>query len=362
LAKIKRKRARGEGAVYSYLTTGGKNVRWRVEPIGGGPGGKAGFRTQAEALAWQRQSHGKVTAPGTVGEWLDRWLELHKGEWKPKTYRPYSFRVRRWLKPKLGNVKLRDLTGYMVKELLAEMHADGAKDAERHKAGAVLRAALNAAVALGVLHANPMTAAGKVRLPSPKHPEKKAFSREQVAALVRAADALGRGHVVRLWLDTGLRPGELLALDWEDFDLQTGRVKVWKNLDSETHTVGTPKTPQSRRTLKLSAPTVASLQVAAGSGVFVKAPRSKGDRWWESRFRDNWWLPLLAAAGLGGRGFTPHCVRHTMATHLLRSGVPVTVVSRRLGHASVAMTLNVYSHVLEGDDDTAADTMGVLLG
>jgi integrase len=369
VGKKRRKRARGEGAVYQYVTTGGKNVRWRAE-LPGGKSGKAGFPTQAEALAWLRQNIGKTTAPDTVGEWLARWLELHRAEWKPQTHRRFKFSVTRWWLPRIGSVKLRDLTGLHVKASLAEMAAEGVKDPERHKAGSHLRQALNSAVALGVLHANPMTAAGRVKLPSPRPPEKKAFSPAQAKALVQAADQQGKGHQVRLWLDAGLRPAELMGLDWEDIDLAKGTVRVVRAWDSLHYLTTDPKTPQSRRTIRLSAATVASLKAAGpGSGPFIRPrpcpgvgrPRKKGERFWQSEFHRAFWEPMLAKAELLGQGFTPYSVRHTCATHLLRSGVPIKAVSRRLGHSTPTQTLNTYAHVLEGDDDAAAEVMGGLL-
>lgn len=358
MGKNRRKRSRGEGSVYRYLTTGGKNVRYRAE-LPGGKAGKAGFATEAEAVAWLRANRDRAPAAGTVGDWLTRWLELHRADWKPRSYRRIAFSVGRWLAPALGPIPLRDLTGVHAREMLAGMAREGAKDAERHKAGAHLRQALNAAVALGVLGRNPMTDPGRVRLPSPRHPEKKALDAGQIAALVGAADGQGKGAQVRLWLDAGPRPSELLGLDWEDIDARAGTVRVVRAWDSLNYVMTETKTKGSRRTIRLSEGTVGAVRAVGGSGPFLKPPRS--ERYWQSEFWRAWWRPLLAAAGLGGQGFGPYTVRHTMATHLLRSGVPILTVSRRLGHSSARQTLETYAHLLEGDDDRAAEVMGRLI-
>jgi integrase len=361
MARNKRKRARGEGAVYSYRTTGKGELRWRVEPVGGGAGGKAGFKTQAEALEWQRRNQGPPAA-GTVGEWLVKWLALNRPDWKPASYRRIAFSVNRWILPSLGSLRTRDLTAIGVKSFLAEMARRGAKDPERHKVGAHLRQALNAAVACGVMPSNPMTGANRVKLPSPRHPEKKAFDEAQVRALVAAADAQGKGHAIRLWLDCGLRPSELLALDWEDIDPERGTVRVTKAWDSLNYVMSETKTRGSRRVIRLSAATVEALNAVRGSGPLLSPPRSKGGRYWQSEFWRAWWTPVLEAAGLAGLGFSPYTCRHTMATHLLRAGVPILTVSRRLGHSSAKQTLTTYAHLMEGDDDRAAEEMGRFLG
>jgi integrase len=353
--------------VYSYLTTGGKNLRWRVEPIGGGAGGKAGFKTQQEALEWQRLNQGPP-AVGTVGEWLTRWLELHKPNVEKATYVHDSSAIRRLIRPHLGLVKLRDLTGLHVAQMLATLAGESYSHSERHKAGRVLRRALNAAVELGVMAANPMTGARRVRLPGPRHEEKRVFTDAEVRALLKAADAQGKGHVVRLWLDSGLRPGELLGLDWEDFDWKAGTVKVVRAMDATTHEIKDVKTRGSRRTIRLSEATIALLKSALlvgvnqKSGPFLRPKRARGGRYWDTYFRRKWVWPLFEAAGVMGKGYGGYTFRHWMATSLIRRGVPIKVVSRRLGHTNITTTLAVYAHLMEGDDDRAAEVMGRILG
>jgi integrase len=323
-------------------------------------GGSKTFRSREEARAWldEHKKTGPASA-GTVGGWLDEWLALHRPDVAPKTFRHDAQKVRRWLAPRLGGVRLRDLDALAVKRMLAEMAAEGHSDSERQKAGAVLRKALNAAVGLGRLPANPMTRAGGVKLPTPKRPEKKVFTPAQVLELLAAADAQGKGHVIRLWLDAGPRPGELLGLDWDD--IHGAKVTIRRSLDADTHTLKNPKTRKSRRTLPLSAPTAEALKAARGTGVFVPDPRARLGRWWESQFNDEWWTPLLEAAGFAGQGYSPNTCRHTMATLLIRAGVPLKVVSERLGHEDVTTTLRSYAHVMEGDQAAAAEVMGRLL-
>ena len=250
-----------------------------------------------------------------------------------------------------------------MKGMLAAMAREGHSDSERQKAGAVLRKALNFAVDHGRLAVNPMA---RVRLPTPKRPEPVALDREQIRALLAAADDAGAGHLLRAWVDACLRPAEAMAQQVGDIDLERGTLSVKRSLDNVTNQIKTPKTRKSKRTVPLSKSTVARVR-AAVDGKPAAAPLypdSRGGHWWLGNFAAKVFRPLVKAAGLSGvKGLSPKALRHTGATLLLRSNrVPIKVVSERLGHEDVMTTLRVYSHVLEGDQERAAEVMEELLG
>lgn len=314
------------------------------------------FPTKQEAQDWLREQlkHGP-TAAGTLGDWLDKWLTIIKPNVAAKTYQHDEIRVRLHIKPALGTVRLRDLTGVKVAEWLSKMHADGSSDSERQKCGSVLRKSLNAAIGAGVMPVNPMA---RVKLPTPKRDEKRPLDGPQLASIIAAADELRElGHVFRFWADSGLRPGELFALTWEDFNLTTGTVRITKSLDSLTHKLKDPKTRKSRRTIQLDAGTVSILRGQESTGVFL--PDSKGGMFWASNFSEDVFAPIAEKAGVPWA--TPYTLRHTMATLLLRAAVPLKVVSERLGHEDVTTTLRTYAHVMEGDQSKAAAAMGAIL-
>ena len=315
------------------------------------------FATRAEAWAWldAHRASGPAAAV-TVGDWLTRWLEIQRAAVSPRSYAGDAARAESQVRPGLGPVKLRDLDGPAVSRWLAGLRAAGAGDSEVQKAGAVLRKCLNAAVAHKVVPANPMT--GVVRLPTPERAEKAAMTPAEVLRVVAAADDLGVGHAVRLWFDAGLRPGEMFALEWGDVDAAAGTVTVRRALDGKTNAVKAAKTAKSRRTLPLSRPTLAALAAARPPGGGVLLPTPTGLRWWASNFADDVGDPLFKAAGVYGKGYDRYTFRHTMASVLLSAGVSVLVVSRRLGHSRVSMTLDVYSHLLAGDAEKAAEVMG----
>ena len=317
------------------------------------------FAKRKDAWDWlDAQGRAGPVATQTVGEWLTAWLVLHRAAVTPRSHYGDARRVEAQLRPALGPLRLRDLDSLAVSRWLAALKTAGAGDSERQKAGAVLRKCLNAAVAHKVIAANPMT--GVVKLPTPERAEKAVMTAPDLLAVVAAGDDMGVGHAVRLWLDAGLRPGEMFALDWADIDPVAGTVTVRRALDGKTNEVKAAKTAKSRRTLPLSAPTLAALAAARPPGGGVVLPTASGGRWWASNFAEHVGIPLLKAAGLGDRGFDRYTFRHTMASLLLSAGVSILVVSRRLGHAKVSMTLDTYSHMMPDDAGKAAAAMGAI--
>lgn len=359
----KKRTAKGRGRVEELPSGKFRAVLSRTAVI---DGVKTRVRATSPPVATRRAAWDWLDAQGragpvatqTVGEWLTRWLEIQRGAVTARSYAGDEQNVRQFLRPAFGPVRLRDLDGTAVAAWLARLKAAGASDSARQGAGACLRKCLNAAVAHKVIAANPMT--GVVKLPTPRRAEKAVMSVPEMLAVIRAAEGVGLGHVVRLWFDAGLRPGEMFALDWADID--AGTVTVRRALDGKTNEVKDAKTAKSRRTLPLSAPTLAALAAArpAGGGVFL--PNASGGRWWASNFAEHVGIPLLESAGLKGRGFDRYTFRHTMASVLLSAGVSVLIVSRRLGHGDAAMTLRVYAHLMAGDAGKAADAMGGAFG
>lgn len=315
------------------------------------------FDTKREAVEWRDGHKSKVVRAGTLGDWLDDWLALVKPDAANKTYADDSHRVKKWLKPGLGSLKLRDLTPLRLKQWLAKLAADGVSDSQRHKAGAVLRKALNSAVANGVLASSPMKG---VKLPNVKREEKRSLTPDQIATWLAAAGDLA--WAFRLWIDAGLRPAELLALRRQDVDTTRGVVSVTRALDGITNEVKEPKTRRSRRVLPLAPTTVRAVADARPTGageLLVSAPG--GTAWWASNFHEKVFAPIRKKAGAGLSWVTPYTFRHTCATLLIQAGVPIKVVSERLGHEDVMTTLRTYAHVMEGDQGKAAAKMDELL-
>jgi integrase len=327
------------------------------------------FKTKTEALDWKDEQRrlqraGSLTATSlTLSEWLTTWLEVRKPVVSANTYRTERSTVDLHVRPGLGELGLRKLSALVIEKWLARLSDSGVSANERHKCGKLLRTCLNDAVKRRVIGASPMKG-----VPVPPAPESEAAALEpaQLDALIQAAIEHGHEAMFRLWADAGLRPGELYALLWEDFDPKAGTIRVRKSLCQTTGKVKKTKTKDSKRTLLLAPSTVRALdelsrppnaQPVASAPLF---PAPEGGHWWRASFMKLVFGPVARAAKLE-KVLMPYTLRHTMATLLLRSGVSLKVVSERLGHKDVTTTLKTYAHILPGDQERAAAVMETIL-
>jgi integrase len=251
-----------------------------------------------------------------------------------------------------------------VDQLYAAMAAAGASADARHKAGIVLGTALRHAVRGRMLIANPVSDMPK---PKPVRKEIRPLDLEQVTRLLSAArtDRLYALYVMAL--DSGMRQGELFGLQWEDFDWTGATVQVRHSLEEIKGKLRLKdvKTKHGRRRIKLAASTLDALhehrkaQLAAGlvgNRVFCDT-----DGGWlrKSNTMRRSFSPLVKRAGVPPIRF--HDLRHTTATLLLLANVNPKIVSERLGHSKIQVTLDTYSHLLPTMQDGAAEQLERLL-
>ena len=314
----------------------------------------------------------------TVGELLDRWLELAREDFSPKTTRETAGYIERNLRPALGDVRLSKLTTASLDRYYRSLLVDGGRNGRPLAPGSIrrihgiLRRALAQGVRWGWLGVNPAAAGSPPRVPMP---EIAPPTPAQLAKLQKAIDASDPefGVFVRLSAMTGARRSEVLALRWTDVDLERGVVTIGRGLvqgpdglvekDTKTH--------QTRR-VALDAPTTAVLTdhrsaaveraqhcgVALADDAFVFAGDVAGTTPWHPdsascRFRK-------ACDEVGLKSVRLHDLRHYVATRLLSAGVDVRTVAGRLGHRNAATTLNVYSHFVPEADQEAAEILGRL--
>jgi integrase len=372
--KKRGRRARGEGG-----------VRWREDKkmyVGEVrlPNGKRPTvygRTEAEVREKMDRRRSEFAA-GITGEansmelrqWLDRWLVLVKPTIEPNTYVPYERHCRLHIKPYLGVVKLAKLRRVHLQTLYAELAKAGVSAALQRKVATTMTIALNDTVDQELLVANPLASRRSRRSRKPKatRPEIHPLDPDQVATFLAGARSDRLFSFYRTALDSGARPGELFALLWQDVDFERGRIFITKSLEEIAGKlrVKETKTARSRRHIDLSAETLAALaehrkaMLAAG---FINGPvfcNSRGTYLRLTDLRVNSFKPILKQAGLPD--IRLYDLRHTCATLLLLADVSPEVVSERLGHSTVTLTLDTYSHVLPTMQKKAADLMGQLLG
>ncbi len=296
----------------------------------------------------RREAGRSGVAPSTVvlGEWLDTWLSRHDGA--PRTIEAYEGLFRLHVKPVLGSVPLADLTREEIDGFLRTLKlAHHTKTTVK----SLIKKSLADAVDEGLIATSP--AATLKKLPRDRNAERAKAEREMWSYLwsvdewrlfLKAAERSPFLPVFKLLLATGARLGEVMALHWSDVDLDAGIVSITKSRGSAG--IGLTKTGKARR-VSIDTATVEMLRGLHRTGELV-FPLQPGAA-------TNAFVRLVKESGL--RHMRLHDLRHLHATTLLSNGVPVTVVSKRLGHASTRMTLDTYSHVIPGQDEAAADTM-----
>jgi integrase len=329
-------------------------------------------KTKAEVMEKLRQLHNDIAsgisadvAHLTVGQWLTRWLELVKPTVEPNTYNPYERHVRLHITPYIGGLKLAKLTKSQIRGFYAALSEVGVSTALQRKVGTTLTIALNQAVNDDLLQGNP---AMKVRKPKAKKAEIVPLDPDQVTAFLTVAKSDRLFALYLTALDSGARPGELFALLWSDVDLEGRYITITKSLEEINGVLRLKKTKtaKSRRRIDLSLETAIALDkhrkamLAEGHIAGPVFCDTCGGYLRNSNLRKNTFLPILGRAGLPHIRF--YDLRHTCATLLLLADVPAKVVSERLGHSSITLTLDTYSHVLPTMQRRAADLMGQILG
>jgi integrase len=257
----------------------------------------------------------------------------------------------------LGSVPLEDLDASMVNELYASLLSDGLCPTTVRRVHATLHRALADAVKWGLRPDNP---AGRSDPPrTRRHLELRTWSPAELRLfLARVRD----DDFFALWFllaTTGMRRGEALGLQWADVDLERGSLAVRRTLISVSGRIewSEPKSARGRRVVALDPATVAVLRsLGPGEGlVFCRSDGSPMEPTWVSKR----FVRLVADSRLPR--IRLHDLHHTHATLALEAGVNPKIVSERLGHATVAFTLDVYSHALQHLQREAADKVAALV-
>lgn len=349
----------------------------------------SGFRTKREAEQARidllsRVQRGSYAEPSrlTVGVFLeDQWLPSIRASVRAGTFESYRRNVRVHLVPHIGSVALQALTASRLNIFYAELLAGGRRDGRGglsprtvRYVHTILRRALQAAVRWQLLARNPADLADP---PSPKASRPQPTRTWSAGELSRFLASAADERTYPLWVvlgSTGMRRGEALGAHWTDVDLEAARWQVRRTLVAIGHELhdSTPKTDHGRRSVALDAGTVRVLRdwrkrqleerMAWGPAwtdtgrVFTREdgtdlhPERVSERF--DRLVKRSKLPRL----------TVHGLRHTHATLALEAGIHPKVVQERLGHSSVAFTLDRYSHAIPAMQEDAAETVARLVG
>lgn len=370
------KRLNGEGTIYynesrnrwegqiSYVLNGkrkrkkviGKN---RKEVKEKAKEAKALLEEQAEEL--------------TLGKWLEQWLKVFVlGHVKLKTEERYKTAVEKHIIPNIGDINVKSLTSLQIQEFINSLHENGGvkgiglSPRTVNSARTVLSTALKQAVGAGIIEKNPVLFTKPIKT---NRREISVLNKDECRKLVEAAKAESNKAfwiAIVIALETGLRKGEIFGLRWRDIDFNKQQLTVNTTVVTSNHGIviqDSTKTKHSRRTVKLTESTIRKLKEykewqsayldAIGAkdiydGFLITSERGSVKD--PNNFSYVTFKGLLKKARLRDN-IRFHDLRHTHATQLLQAGVDIKSVSERLGHSSIRITLDTYTHVLPSMND-----------
>jgi len=376
-----RRRGNNEGSIYKRPDgswTGQVSVGY--DPITGRRKRKSFYgRTRKEvsdkvAQALRDVGNGIAVEPTrtSLGEWMDKWLVRYKkSQLKPSTYESYESIIRAYIKPSLGGIPLAKVQANMLQNFYNERLESGLSTRTVRYTHAVSRQALQQAVKEGLLSRN---VADATTPPTVKSKQMQALSEDDLMALFEASKDDRFFPAYFLAATTGMRRAELLGLCWDSVDLEHGMVTVRRQLlplKGGATLEETTKTKQGRRSISLTDDAIKVLAAQRQKQAQEKlrlgpAYQDKGlvfcredgapvdPRTFTKHFQR-----ILQKAGLPKIRF--HDLRHTHASLLLSRGIHPKIVQERLGHSSITMTLDLYSHLTPGLQEAAASSLNGLL-
>ena len=319
----------------------------------------------------------------TVGNWIRNWLENYaKPNVRPRTYEKYSGTLKAYILPVFENVLLNELTAADLQKNFNRLLETGRTDGTGLSSSTVrgtrryLSMCIDDAVKSGLVSSNVVRL---TKAPKLSKKEIAVLSKEEIARLIDTAKEIKNPfmsvvmpQIISLTVHTGMRQGEVFGLKWEDVDFEKSCLFIRRSL---AHVIGkgavfqAPKTKNSIRRILLMPEDIKNLRVYkkwqenyseelgdlfAGHNLVFTSPF--GEPISPTNFSRRYFKPLLKKCDISS-DFTFHGLRHTHATLLLRQGVNPKIVQERLGHSSIKVTMDTYSHVLPDMQRQAVDAL-----
>ena len=371
--KKSRRRGKGEGTVF-YRED---RKQWVAQiTLDDGTRKAYYFKTEKEAIEKKTQllyeMKQGILATGKqqkLRDYLEQWLEeVHRPTVRLSTYLNYRRNLDKHILPALGNIQVQKLTPQTVQAFYASKMNSGLKARTIHLFHAILHKALDNAVRWNLVSRNVCSV---VSLPRLQKYEVHPLTPEQANALLEVARGKRLEAILTVALITGMRRGELLGLRWQDINFEQRSLQVQRSvsrLPGHGFIESEPKTASGRRNITL--PPVL-IEVLKQHRTHQKETRLKAGSTWVEQdivfctrhggFIDQSYLrqlfeSLLKESGLPHIRF--HDLRHSAATILLTLGIHPKVVQELLGHSTVSMTMDIYSHVLPSLQEDTMEKMG----
>ncbi len=373
---MKKRRGNNEGSLYQRT-----NGKWRAQITLEGHRLSFTGETRKDAQDWLQKTRHQISrgltlegAKITYAEFLEEWLATKVHHVTAQTHSYYNQIIRDYIRPTLGDIRLIELNSRHIQRFYNKKVSEGVGLRTVQKAHTIIHASLNSARKFGLIPFNPDDATNP---PKPKPRAMKFLNQEQVRLFLDTAKENDDRYYALYYLAlvTGMRQGELLALKWDNIDLEKGILNVKFNLKRLPHGGGLvldkPKTKTSIRSIKLGQDTVDVLN--SQKKRTAKEREVKPEKWQEEGFvfpstigtaidpsnMLRYFRTSLKAANLPKIRF--HDLRHTAASLMLNNGVDVLVASQRLGHAQPSITLDVYGHLMPSMQNEAANLLDTLI-
>lgn len=355
---------------YEYYDANGKRKQKQVSPK---KNTEKAAKELRDELIIKHNAGEKVDAKDiTLGQYMKKWLEECKPEIKHTTYRMYEYLNRRYITPKIGHIKMDKLRPAHIQNLYTYC-----RDTTKLSSSSIrrLHSTLHRALAIAVKReVIPKNIVDMADPPKQKKHKYQVATLEQLLKIINAAKDTHIFAPIFIAVNAGLRRGEILALKWDNIDMDNQILTVAGTLQRKDGklTVLPPKTEDSYRKIKIS----------QGLLFFLKRHKAQQEEL-EKIMEGNIYNQGFVCCWEDGRPIDPdyvskqfhklvdslddvpnirfHDLRHGFATLLLGEGVPLKIVSDMLGHSSVRVTGDIYSHVLMNMQDTAITKLDSVL-
>ena len=302
----------------------------------------------------------------TVATFMQSWIDGYKANITARSYDRYSGIVKNHIIPSIGKIPLALLSPQNIQKMYSDKLESGLAPRSVRYIHIVLHRALQTALKWHKITVNP---ADSVDIPKAQHTEMQIWNESEIIQFLEAARSTPYHCLFYLAIFSGARRGELLALRWQDVDLKTGQLSISRSVQcvNGEYIFSQPKTEKSRRTIALPQSAVLLLKQLREVAEHTRAridPKSKVEDAELIFTHTTDGVPLrpntvsraweTTAKKAGVKIIRFHDARHTHASLMLQQNVPLKVVSERLGHSSVSVTGDVYSHILPGMQESAA--------
>lgn len=338
---------------------------------------KAKNKTEAEKLlaAFITEIElGEYVAPSNIkfGDYVKLWRKEMIKKVAPQTLETYDYVLNHRILPAFAHQKMEDITHGRIKSFLESLEADGLASSTIQKHYNVLNSIFKLAVKNETIKKNPME---KVDKPSVTYKPGDVYTSSELRELFQLLNKEENRQMalmVKMALTTGMRKGELLALQWDDVDFSTNTIHVRHSLSYTKETGYQLKEPKTQGSIRKIAPPKKLMDELKRHKLIKSTERLQARGLWQGGehffvfstdlgkpfFPDvpnKWWNRFLERTGFKKIRF--HDLRHTAATELINKGANIHSISKRLGHADIKITSKIYAHYLEEADQKIAEML-----